>query len=68
MLCCHATRVGYDKTKDPAAQEDEWDVWGLNKALCMQISEYYEDKDGVVVYQTGDENGADSEEEYIVLW
>ena len=39
------------------------DRWGLDKAPYMQILERYEDKDGLVVYQMGDENGADSEEE-----
>ena len=35
----HATKAGCGKTKDPAVQEDEWDLWGLGKALHMHVSE-----------------------------
>ena len=56
-----AMKDGYDRSRVPDKQDEEWDVWAFDMPLYDQITEYYEDKEGVVVYQEGED--CESEEE-----
>ena len=53
---------GFDGSKSAEEQEDEWNVWSFEgTALYELITDYYEDKDGVTVYQKDDDCGSEEE-------